>query len=245
MWRILPFCFLLFSVSVSYGQSSRFEVGAHASAFIYQGDLTPSPIGSTETTDIGLGVFGSVKILKPLYLRLNFEQGSLSGDDSRYAYPTWRRERNYKFHTPVTEVSGQLVLNLIDVGRFIRNVNLTPYVTGGFGVAMLAIERDYSQTRMAVTPALEEDLAEPLPEQIAVGLAGAGIRYALTPTIALKAEASYRFASFTDYLDGFSKSGNPNMDDHYYITSIGLIYSIPSNKFGGRGRKSVLCPAYR
>jgi hypothetical protein len=240
------FLFFLFFVQLpSLAQSSRFEIGAHTSAFIYQGDLTPSPIGSTETTDIGFGLFGSVKLLKPLYLRLNYEQGSLSGDDSKYAYPTWRRERNYKFNTPISEVSGQLVLNLIDIGNIIPNVNLTPYVLGGFGVAFINIERDYSQTRMAPIPGLEADLKEELPGQIAVGLAGGGLRYAITQSVALNVEGSYRFASFTDYLDGFSEAGNPNMDDHYYITSIGLIYSIPAPKFGGRRNKGSICPAYR
>ncbi|MFD2513494.1 outer membrane protein [Pontibacter locisalis] len=230
---------------VAKAQNSKFEVGAHGSAFIYQGDLTPSALGSIETTRGGFGVFGSVKMVGPLALRINLAKGSLSGDDSKYANPSWRRERNFKFNTPVTEVSAQVVWNIVNVGNFIRNVNLTPYVLGGFGNTRLNIERDFSETQFKQSAGLDEDLAHPLPNNIPVALAGGGLRYAVSPTLSVNAEASYRFASFTDYLDGFSKSGNPDKDDHYYITSLGLIYSIPQSKGNRNRRKKPTCPAYQ
>jgi hypothetical protein len=76
-------------------------------------------------------------------------------------------------------------------------------------------------------------------------LAGAGFRYAITPEISINTEASYRFASFTDYLDGFRKSANPERDDHYYIASLGLIYSIPQNDRNRATKKKSTCPAYQ
>ena len=240
-WKgLLVFALVGFMLPFSgQAQNSKFEVGVHVSGFVYQGDLTPSALGSVGTTKPGFGLFGSVKMVGPLALRINLAKGSLRGDDAKYASPAWRRERAFKFNTPVTEISAQVVWNIVNLG------NLTPYVLGGFGNTSLNIERDYSQTQFAQSSGLDEDLAEPLPKNIPVALAGGGLRYAVSPAIAINAEASYRFASFTDYLDGFSKSGNPERDDHYYITSVGLIYSIPQSKGNrGRGKKST-CPAYQ
>ncbi|WP_439882000.1 DUF6089 family protein [Pontibacter sp. MBLB2868] len=239
--HLLLTLFSLFLIHSAYSQSSNLEVGAHLSAFVYQGDLTPNPMGSIETIGPGIGVFGKVRLYGPLALKLNIEHGRLSGDDANYANPAWRRERNFSFHTPITEFSGQFVFDLVKFGKYTRYLNITPYVAGGVGVSYLRIKRDYSQSQLDRTAGLEEDIAKALPSHISVLMAGGGVRYGLTRSIALNAEISYRFASSSDYLDGFSKSGNPNMNDHYYTTSVGVVYSFPYITWG----KKSFCPAYK
>ena len=66
---------------------------------------------------------------------------------------------------------------------------------------------------------------------------GAGIRYNLSPRIALTAEGSYRLV-FTDYLDGFSVAANPKQNDHYHTMNVGVVYRL--------GKKNKLdCPVVR
>ena len=62
----------------------KFEVGINAGAFIYQGDLTPSRLGSYRTLKPGLGIFVN-RIISPIFsLRTNFEFGKLKGDDGKF-----------------------------------------------------------------------------------------------------------------------------------------------------------------
>ena len=122
---------------------SKYEFGINAGLFLYQGDLTPRVEGAVETPGFGVNIFAS-RILSPSFsLRTNLGIGSLSGDDSRYAKPEWRRQRNFNFHTPLIEVSESLVWN------FLRKNNtqsgLSPYVYGGIGVNFVNIHRDASR----------------------------------------------------------------------------------------------------
>jgi hypothetical protein len=66
---------------------------------------------------------------------------------------------------------------------------------------------------------------------------GIGLRYGISSRLAVSVESSYRLM-FTDYLDGFSQAANPEKNDHYHSTTIGLIYRI--------GKKNMLgCPVLR
>jgi hypothetical protein len=85
-----------------------------------------------------------------------------------------------------------------------------------------------------VQTGLSTDISHRLPKVLPVIPAGLGGRYAVTNKISLTLETSYRL-SYTDYLDGFSKSANPNQRDHYFSHTIGILYSF--------GKKSGIdCP---
>jgi hypothetical protein len=83
------------------------------------------------------------------------------------------------------------------------------------------------------------DAAKSTPRIIPVVPVGAGVRYALNDHFSLIGETSYRL-SFTDYLDGFSKSANPNKNDHYLSHSIGVIYSFNKKN---TGKSRLGCPS--
>jgi hypothetical protein len=59
---------------------------------------------------------------------------------------------------------------------------------------------------------------------------GAGLRYQLSNSFALHAEAVYRF-TLTDYLDGFKYSVNPDKRDSYYGLSVGISFRLGNNRF--------------
>jgi hypothetical protein len=102
----------------------------------------------------------------------------------------------------------------------------------GAGVTILNVKRDYSNFDTAyfgdgteLLNLLAIDANHALPRAIPVIPAGAGIRYSISPAIAISAESSYRF-TFTDYLDGFSRAANPSKNDHYQIITVSAVYRM-------------------
>ena len=218
---------------------SKYEVGLSGGVFVYQGDLTPQRLGSYKTLkpQFALHVY---RILSPAFsVRLNINRGKLYGNDAKYNNPEWRQQRNFNFTTPVTELSLQGVWNILQA----RSPRFSPYLFAGAGISFLKIKRDWSNMDPAVfgessdvQAGLAVDVAKTLPRIIPVVPVGAGVRYALSDRFSLTGETSYRL-SFTDYMDGFSKSANPDKNDHYLSHSIGIIYSF------GKKDKKLGCPS--
>lgn len=206
--------------------TSKYEIGLSLGTLIYQGDLTPSPIGSFRTPGWVLGADVSRLLNQHFSLRQGLSRGALYGNDAAYALPAWRRQRNFKFDTPVTELDASLVA--YPIGHSHR---VTPYILAGLGVAFVNIRRDYSRfngeffSSEQLAQRLAIDLANPLPRAIPVLPLGIGIRYPITKSLSLRTEASYRLMN-TDYLDGFSRAGNPARNDHYSNISVGVSYRL-------------------
>jgi hypothetical protein len=213
---------------------TKFEIGLTAGAFVYQGDLTPSPFGSYRTLRPTVNLFVN-RILNPAFsLRTSLFYGGLGGNDAAYKNPAWRQERNFNFNATALELSELLVWNAWSTRKF------TPYVFGGIGFSFTNIKRDWSNFNpdffKAGDPALRlpEDLAHKTPKLIPVAPIGIGVQYSITKKLSLVGETSYRLTR-TDYLDGFSKAANPKLYDHYQSHTIGLLYKF--------GKKSNLdCP---
>jgi len=220
---------------------SKYEVGLSGGVFVYQGDLTPQPLGSYKTMkpQLALHIY---RILSPSFsVRFNINRGKLYGNDAKYSSPDWRQQRNFNFTTPVTELSLQAVWSFLQA----RSPRFSPYLFAGGGFSFLKIKRDWSNLNTNVfgdgsdvQNGLAIDAAKTLPRIIPVVPVGAGVRYSLSDRFSLIGETSYRL-SFTDYLDGFSKAANPGKNDHYLSHSIGIIYSFNGNK----KYKTLGCPS--
>jgi Domain of unknown function (DUF6089) len=217
---------------------SKYEAGLSGGVLIYQGDLTPEDFGAYKTMRPQLALH-LYRILTPsLSVRLNVNRGKLYANDAVYANPSWRQQRNFNFTTPVTELS------LVGIWSFLNPIRprLSPYVFAGGGFSFLNIKRDYSNLNTEVFNAASElqqglvvDVAKKLPRIIPVIPVGAGIRYSLNSRFAAILETNYRL-SFTDYLDGFSQSANPKLNDHYLSHSVGVVYSFDKKE------KAMSCP---
>ena len=209
----------------------RYEAGISAGTFVYQGDLTPSDIGSYQTIAPNIGFFAARILNRSFSVRANFTFGKLKGDDALYAKPEYRRQRNFHFTTPEAEFSGALVWNILAKNGIEQPKGFSPYLFAGAGVSLLHISRNWSNYNAeyfnseSVSAGLAADIAHRTPDAAIILPAGVGIKYALTPQLSLAAETSYRFM-FTDYLDGFSQAANPAKKDNYYGHSIGLIFSL-------------------
>lgn len=227
------------------GQSffSKFELGLNAGVFVYQGDLTPSPLGSYKTLKPGLNLFAN-KIVSPLFsLRTNLAVGGLKGDDARYSTPAYRQQRNFNFKSPVFEISELLVADIFSNNVPGRSTGLSPYVFAGLGLSLLNIRRDWSRfnaeffsSEPGTLSGLSADEQHPLPTIIPVIPMGIGVRFPISPRISVNAETSYRL-TFTDYLDGFSKAANDSRRDSYLSHSVGLIYQLRDNSW-------LKCPVF-
>ncbi|MEO5946975.1 MAG: DUF6089 family protein [Chitinophagaceae bacterium] len=206
----------------------RFEIGAGVGSTIYQGDLTPNPLGSYKTMKAGFQVHGSL-ILSPSFIaRTNLTIGGLRGDDAAYDKPEFRRQRNFNFKSPVIELSELVVWNPFKTNY--TNEGFSPYLMAGVGISFLSIKSDASNFNpdyFAEGPTILLNIAEDqehgTPNVVPVVPLGAGVRYGFSPSFAVYAESAYRLM-FTDYLDGFSKSTNPDQNDHYQTISLGIIY---------------------
>lgn len=226
---------------VAFGQSSTpgYEIGINAGTLIYQGDLTPSAVGSFKTPSFVFGINGSRRLTDVLAARLDLNFGRLHGADSAYALPEWRKQRAFNFTTPVTELTASLVYYPLGTER-----KLSPYLFAGLGLAFVHIKRDYNAYNAAyfseaegLDERLQQDVDHPLPRTVPVLPLGIGLRYALTEKFSLNSEAGYRLMR-TDYLDGFSQAANPLLKDHYYKFSLGLGYRLGvKDKYG--------CPTVR
>lgn len=216
---------------------SKYEVGLTAGIFVYQGDLTPSQFGSYRTLRPTVNLFVN-RILSPsLSLRTSLFYGGLNGNDAAYKKPEWRQQRNFNFTTRPLELTEMIIWN-----AWSSNRKITPYIFGGIGFSLLNIQRNWSNFNSEYFSAegedlysrLQEDIAHKTPKFLPVAPLGIGVQVSLTKKLSFIGETSYRFTR-TDYLDGFSKSGNPALYDHYQSHTIGVLY-----KFGKRSELD--CP---
>ncbi|HLK28473.1 MAG TPA: DUF6089 family protein [Puia sp.] len=235
----LLIAFLLAGSNIVFAQIdlSKFEIGLNVSSFIYQGDLTPSRLGSFETMRPGIGISVNRFLNNSFSIRANLSCGSLHGDDAVYSTPAWRKQRNFNFSTPLFETSVEAVWNILGKNGSNNNRGFSPYVFAGAGYSFLNIKRDWSRLNTAyfagetgTFAGLATDEAHVLPHAIPVIPLGVGMRYAINQHFSVSAEWTYRM-TFTDYLDGFSHAADPSKNDHYHSFSTGIIYTFRKKNY--------------
>lgn len=228
---------ILFSASVLFSNAQdgyKWMVSINGGIMVYQGDLTPSLLGSFKTASPVFG-FSVSRVLSPYFaVRGNAAFGKLRGNDAAYSNPAWRKSRALNFSTPVTELSAQLVWNPFGNNSNELGMRLTPYLFAGAGAGFLSIARDYSKMDTTVFSSgtkaqtgLRQDAAIVPPRSLFALPAGAGLSFYLGPRWSLNYELAFRYA-FSDYLDGFSNVANPARKDFYHSHTVGLVY-----RFGG------------
>lgn len=229
------FTIVVLSVSISVANAqlnlSNWQIGVQGGVLVYQGDLTPSALGSYKTVKPTLGFYIS-RVLTPSFIvRTNLAFGTLRGNESLYKTPAYRQQRNLSFSSPVTEISELLVWNMFGNNGNEIGKRFSPYLFGGAGVSFLNVSRSSSLNKAffvndpQVEIGLDQDLNRTPPRAILALPVGIGLEYYLTPNIALTAETNFRY-TFTDYLDGFSRAANPAKNDFYQSHTIGLVFKF-------------------
>ncbi|MGZ3901897.1 MAG: hypothetical protein ACXVDC_16340, partial [Bacteroidia bacterium] len=84
---------LLFSIANSrtFAQInfSKLEIGLTGGIFVYQGDLTPSAIGSYRTLKPAVNLFVNRILNSTISMRTSLFYGGLMGNDAAYKSPDW------------------------------------------------------------------------------------------------------------------------------------------------------------
>lgn len=219
-----------FTVKAQYINVPRYQFGVGAGALIYQGDLSPEKFGAYKSPRLSVNLMAS-RLLSPSFaIRANLLVGGLRGSDANYDDPEWRQHRNFQFRSSVVELSVTPEWNIL--GRNYQSKGFSPYVFAGVGYSFLRIRRDYSGYDGAyfgdgspILAGLAEDEAVDPPRGIFHVPIGVGFRYYFSDKWGVQAESTYRAFS-NDYVDGFSRSANPDKGDSYHGHSISLLFRL-------------------
>lgn len=227
--------FSSFAQGQNFNTPSPWEIGAGGSAFIYLGDLTPNRLGAVETMKPGGLVFVNYKLRPRWTAQGGIAIGTLKGDDAEYAKPEVRRERNFNFISSMREVSLKLQYNIFNESTS-ESTTLLPYVSSGIAVNFLNIKKDFSgltakliNDEPNILIGLQEDSIHGNPNRIFTIPITLGVRKSFSQRWDVFTEANYRF-SFTDYIDGFSKSVYGQLNDHFYSINVGLVYKFTNTR---------------
>lgn len=248
----LFFAFVLFSALRGTAQSaSLFELGFGPGISIYQGDLTPNPIGAMNRPKFSFQMVANLAFHRFLSFRGNYLHTSLS--DNEESYGKYHSLRNFAFKAAVNELSAQLLINLRGNNGDEQLGEISPYLFGGAGVGFTSIQRDWSKFNFEayrqvlsqpwVIPGLGTDTTTALPTSVVTFPVGLGVRYFFGENVSLYAEASHRFIR-SDYIDGFSRVARPSRNDGFSSLLVGLIFRFSESSVGGsrRGRGGYGCP---
>ena len=209
------FSAIILFVNAQQGSSYKWMVGLNAGTMIYQGDLTPSSLGSYKTPSFTFGISAG-KILNPYFaVRANAVFGKLRGDDAAYDNPSWRKRRNFNFSTPVTEFNAQLLWSPYGNNSHETGQRITPYLFAGAGLSFVNISRDFSRMDTTVFTfnskqqgGLKTDSAKSRPRTLLVLPVGAGLSYYLGSRWSLNYEFTFRYVFYRlfGWLQLFSQS---------------------------------------
>lgn len=248
MSQVAFFAISVFSCYDSYAQSglAKYEWGLNLGAYVYQGDLAPGSFGSLKTIRPGIGISFARIISSSFSLRANLNVASLRGDETKYDYPDYRKNRAFKFTNSVKELTLMGKWNVL--GSMQYETKFEPYLFAGVGVGFLNVTRDFSQFNAAffndaglIQEGITQDLAERTRRTIVEVPVGVGLRYNISSSIALNLETTYRITE-SDYIDGFSYAVNPFKNDQYYSQTIGVSFKLGNNN---KNTNKLGCPAIK
>jgi outer membrane protein OmpA-like peptidoglycan-associated protein len=208
------------------------EFGIGGGIVVYQGDLAPTLWGAYKSPMLGVQLHYT-RLLSPAFaLRVGATVGKFGADDVKSAFKqAYRDYRKYNFKTSFAELS--LVAQWTPFAR--ANWRLNPYIMGGIGGTYVQVKNDWSKSEFNYFP------GENLPQRISedsvkehtfiapVLPVGVGLKYDVNSRVAFRLEWINRI-TFTDYLDGFSKSANPNKNDRYSTIMLTVNFAFGRNK---------------
>lgn len=185
------------------------------------GDLVDAKFGSMNDLNFAYGLMARRYFHPNLAIRGNLLRSRLTGNDDRYERLA---ERGFRTQTPLTELSMDLEFDLFGHRR--GNPELTsgpisPYFLVGVGMAFTNPKTNYGSLD---GDALQDQNAEVSGTRFVLPV-GLGLRIDMGTNWAAAVEVSPR-ATFSDYLDGVSLSGNPDKNDWYGIGSVQLWYKL-------------------
>ena len=224
--KILIYILILLPTSL-YSQNLRHELGIYGGASYYMGDVNPAKLFYSIGPSFG-GVY-RFDLNARYALRFSGIFAKVSGSDSK-SNNGYQLTRNHSFNSKIIEFATMFEFNFFSYRPETRYEFISPYVTAGFGLAIMP----------------SEEGSIPLKPVLPFGI---GLKYAITHRLGISAEWTYR-KTFTDYLDQLPTDNYtqiPSIDnkqksylsskDWYSFAGISLTYKFALG--------SIKCPAYR
>lgn len=201
---------LIFSTRVSIAQPAKksWEIGPFLGCSYYIGDL--NPIGHfNQFTKPAIGGVFRYNFNTRLAVRANALFGSMEGDDS-FAFSAAQQQRNLKFKSPLSELSGQLEFNFLDFEMGSDRHIFSPYIFGGIALFKFNPQARVNGKWVDLQPMGTEGQGLPGAasrrkynlSQLSLPF-GVGVKMSLAKNLGLSIEWGMR-KTFTDYLDDVS-----------------------------------------
>ncbi len=202
-------------------------------------------------------------------MNISLTQGLLGGSDSHSTATPWRVARNFQFKSPLTELavrgeyhflgiarkisslsSGVSVLDEVSKQNFrMRARRISPFIYVGGGLAIVSPKTNFND-KLLPNPTtagfrINADKSASHAKAHAIIPFGGGLRIPfVNQQTNLTIEGGFR-PTFSDEIDGISVAGNPNVNDWYFVGSVGLSKTLGFTKDSdkdGIPDKFDLCP---
>lgn len=216
--RIFTTLFIICLLSLS-AEAQKKEFGGFVGFANYQGDLVHAPF-SFQGSGIDLGLVYKHYLTSRLAVRGGLAGGTFSGDDNNFEEA---RDRNFSFNTGFVEVTGALEYSFLRAGQVntdgLFKSAISPFIN--VGVGLMFASPDASAPGRIPLVAADND---PPTTHFIVPI-GVGIKYDISEIWSMSVELQHR-TTFTDYLDGFSESANPDADDWLIFGGISVVKTL-------------------
>ncbi|MBL7814051.1 MAG: outer membrane beta-barrel protein [Saprospiraceae bacterium] len=233
--------FSLFIQTLNYAQNTEF--GLMLGASVYTGDIEVSPANFAPQTSPAVGIFVRQHVSEKFAVRGLIAIGGVKADEKKYPTSSEREKRGFNFKGTVAELS------ILPEWRPFSLGNVHFLLFAGVNAIYVNPKSNFNDQSSSSSSVVLEDQSQKYPK-IAVGIPiGGGLQWYINETTALGAELGMR-KTFTDYLDGFSATTNPESKDYYVIGGITFskFFSLGNDRAGTQRtrykRRGVNCPSF-
>lgn len=226
---------LLFSLGLVAQEEYPWEIGLHVGLSTIGGDMIEQNGLFLDQASLGGGIHLRRRFGGILALRAHLMFGTLSSDDTKNDDPAFQG-RGFSSKASILEPGLALELEPLANKRFAADGTfkkiLSPYFFGGLGWGIWSDpEADFNGRTGAE---VAQDRADGGSGSKLVLPVGAGLRWYLSPKTSLALEHGRRITG-SDYLDGVSAAANPDEDDVYAFTTLGLNVGFGKKDSDGDG----------
>ncbi len=226
-WYVALICYPLSS------SAQRFEGGVFFGGSNHAGDVGNGIFVPSETR-LSIGGVLRYNLTTALSIKGNFYTGYLSGSDANSPDEALQK-RGFSTKGAIQEIGLNVEWNILhqsgyDKGGGVFKMVFNPYVFAGIA-ATNCTAKPTAPATMTPYPFPEEGVKNNF---IAIPL-GIGVKWHIIENFSLGFEVGQRTV-FSDYLDGISKSANPNKNDWYIFGGLSLMYIIGNDPFTLRNR---------
>lgn len=254
--RLILFTCLLVYAPLLLRAQATWEIGVAGGVTAYAGDVNAKRFYDLQNNDIGAGLLVRRHFGPVWAIRFNYLGGRISGDESHFVEPFWRRERAFSFTTTFHEATLSLEWDIF--GRRRRNgwrfrKIFSPYLFAGAGYNYFQAQTDYNdfpeQNPSVPEGRILADKNRAADPPVPVLHLGGGFKWDISRYWLIGFEAGFRPA-FTDLLDGVAISGKPDGRDWYAFGGITLTHrlrEVDSDRdwIPNRKDKCPLAPGFR